>query len=156
MTPHQQRALTLALSQKGIREAPHPPNPENKQKYSAYFGFGPQFWCADFVAFCMDMTGNRDHKVPWGGPSAVANIAAWGKRTGKMHGQPRRGDIFVVHDDKANPPWVHTGFVTSADGSRFMTIEGNTSGPQGTIYVASHSRGTPPSGQRYFFVGPWS
>ena len=158
ITPHQQNALALALSQKGMRE--HPAG-SNDQKYSRYFGFGPQFWCADFVAFCMDKTGNRDHKVPWGYPSAAANIAAWGQRTGKMHGRPRRGDIFVVHDDNVPPgrsKWVHTGFVTSADGSSFMTVEGNTSGPGpgGDIYVASHSRGTPSSGQKYFFVGPWS
>jgi CHAP domain len=154
ITPHQQRALTLALSQQGIREAPHPPNPANKQKYSEYFGYGPQFWCADFVAFCMDKTGNRDHKVPWGYPSACNNIAAWGQRTGKIHSQPRKGDIFVLKDAGNPKQCIHTGFVTSADGSRFMTIEGNTSGPQGDVYVASHARDA--SSGMYSFVGPWS
>ena len=87
ITSHQQRAMALALSQKGIRETP--PG-SNIQKYSQYFGFGAQFWCADFVAFCMDKTGNRDKKVPWGYPSACDNIGAWGKRTGKIHSDPRR------------------------------------------------------------------
>ena len=152
ITLHQQKALALALSQKGIREAPPPPL--NKQKYSAYFGYGPQFWCADFVAWCMDRTGNRDHKVPWGYPSACVNIAAWGKKTGKLHSQPRKGDIFVKKDANNPNKCVHTGFVTSADGSSFMTVEGNTSGPQGDIYVNTHARDA--SSGMYSFVGPWS
>lgn len=155
ITPHQQRALALALSQKGIRETP--PG-SNVQKYSQYFGFGAQFWCADFVAFCMDRTGNHDHKVPWGYPSACKNIAAWGEKTGKLHTQPRKGDIFVQikKDNHGNKQCVHTGFVTSADGSSFMTIEGNTSGPGpgGDVYVASHARDA--SSGMYEFVGPWS
>jgi hypothetical protein len=153
ITPHQQRALALAVSQKGMREHPRG---SNKQKYSQYFGFGPQFWCADFVAFCMDKTGNRDHKVPWGYPSACNNIAAWGRRTGKIHSQPRKGDIFVKKDAGNPNQCIHTGFVTSADGSRFMTIEGNTSGPEGNddVYVASHARDT--SSGSYSFVGPWT
>lgn len=153
ITPHQQKALALALSQQGIRENPIG---SNKQKYSAYFGFGKQFWCADFVAWCMDKTGNRDHKVPWGYPSACANIAAWAKKTGKLHSQPRKGDIFVKieKDAHGNTECVHTGFVTSADGPRFMTIEGNTSGPQGDVYVATHARDA--SRDKYSFVGPWS
>jgi CHAP domain len=151
ITPHQQRALALALSQKGIRETP--PG-SNKQKYSQYFGFGAQFWCADFVAFCMDKTGNRDHKVPWGYPSACNNIAAWGQRTGRIHGRPRKGDIFVKKDASNPNQCVHTGFVLSAEGSRFMTIEGNTSGPQGDVYVATHARDA--SSGMYSFVGPWS
>lgn len=153
ITPHQQKALALALSQKGIRETP--PG-SNVQKYSQYFGYGAQFWCADFVAFCMDTTGNRDHKVPWGYPSACNNIAAWGKKTGKLHSQPRKGDIFVTiqKDAHGNQTCVHTGFVTSVDGSKFMTIEGNTSGPQGDVYVAAHSRDA--SSGMYSFVGPWS
>jgi hypothetical protein len=151
ITPHQQKALALALSQKGIRENPIG---SNKQKYSEYFGFGKQRWCADFVAWCMDRTGNRDHKVPWGYPSACNNIAAWGKKTGKLHNQPRKGDIFVKKDAMNPNQCVHTGFVTSVDGSMFMTIEGNTSGPQGDVYVAPHSRDA--SSGRYAFVGPWS
>ncbi len=154
ITSHQQRAMALALSQKGIRETP--PG-SNIQKYSQYFGYGAQFWCADFVAFCMDKTGNRDRKVPWGYPSACDNIAAWGKRTGKIHSQPRKGDIFLKKNREpgADPnDCIHTGFVTKVDGSKFMTIEGNTSGPRGDVYVATHARDASSGG--YFFVGPWS
>jgi peptidoglycan DL-endopeptidase CwlO len=141
ISAHQRRALKLAVTQKGIRETP--PG-SNRNIYSAYFGFGPQFWCADFVAFCLDKTGNEDKKVPWGYPSAVENITSWGKRNGVIHSAPRMGDIFTRKDGK------HTGFVLNAQGSRFMTIEGNTTGPGGCVYVASLPRDA--SGGEYFFV----
>jgi hypothetical protein len=139
---HQLRALKLAVSQKGVRE--EPPG-SNNNKYSRYFGFGPQFWCADFVAFCVDKTGKHpDKKVPWGYPSAVKTINAWGQRKGTIHSRPRKGDIFTYKSNK------HTGFVLSVQGSRFTTIEGNTSGPLGDVYVASHVRDA--SSGMYFFI----
>lgn len=141
ISAHQRSALALAVSQKGPRENPRG---SNCNKYSKYFGFGCQFWCADFVAYCLDKTGNQDQKVPWGYPSAVRNITAWGQRNGKIHSRPRMGDIFTYKDGS------HTGFVLSAHGSGFMTIEGNTSGPGGCFYVASHSRDA--SSGLYFFV----
>ena len=73
ISAHQRKALRLAVTQKGVRETP--PG-SNNNPYSKYFGFGPQFWCADFVAWALDRTGNRDKKVPWGYPSAVENITA--------------------------------------------------------------------------------
>ena len=141
ISSHQLRALKLAITQKGIRETP--PG-SNRNMYSAYFGFGPQFWCADFVAFCLDKTGDQDKKVPWGYPSAVENITRWGQRNGAIHSEPRKGDIFTRKDGK------HTGFVLGAQGSKFMTIEGNTMGPGGCVYVASQSRDA--SGGLYHFV----
>jgi CHAP domain len=138
---HLQRALQLGVSQKGVRETP--PG-SNCQIYSRYFGFGCQFWCADFVAYCLDRTGNQDKRVPWGPPSAVANITAWGQRHGLIHNTPQKGDIFTRKDH------MHTGLVLSAQGSSFMTIEGNTSGPMGDVYVASHARDA--SSGLYFFV----
>lgn len=139
---HQRNALRLALTQKGIRETP--PG-SNVNFYSKYFGFGAQFWCADFVAWSLDKTGNQDKKVPWGYPSAVENITRWGKRNGKIHSQPQKGDIFTRKDGK------HTGWVVSSRGTSFMTIEGNTDGPDGrVVYVASHARDS--SSGMYFFV----
>lgn len=136
ISAHQQRALNLAISQKGVREEP---KGSNNNKYSRYFGFGRQPWCADFVAFCVDMTGNRDKKVPWGYPSAVKNILAMGRKRGEVHSRPRKGDIFIYKKDK------HTGFVLSAQGSKFMTIEGNMSDR-----VGSHARDA--SDGNYLFV----
>ena len=145
ITRHQQRALALALVQRGPKEKIHRnPVGSNCNPYSEYFGFGCQFWCADFVAFCFDKTGNHDRKVPWGYPSAVKNITLWGQKHGKIHDMPKRGDIFTYKSGE------HTGLVLSAHGSSFMTVEGNTTGPEGTFYVASHSRDA--SSGMYFFV----
>lgn len=140
-TAHQRRALALANSQKGVRE--HPVG-SNSNPYSRYFGLGRQEWCADFVSYCVDRTGNRDKKVPWGPPSWVPNITAWGQKNRRIHSQPQTGDIFTRKDGG------HTGFVLSAHGSDFMTIEGNTSGPLGDVYVANQERDA--SSGLYYFV----
>jgi hypothetical protein len=71
-------------------------------------------------------------------------MTSWGQRNGKIHSQPQKGDIFTRKDG------MHTGYVLTAQGSSFMTIEGNTSGPAGDFYVASHSRDA--SSGMYFFV----
>jgi CHAP domain len=136
MTRHQRRALRLAVSQKGMREHPRG---SNKNKYSRHFGFGAQFWCADFVAWAFDKAGDNNKMVPWNYPSAVENITAWGQKHRRIHSNPRAGDIFTRKDGE------HTGFVLSVDGSTFMTIEGNTTDAGSTneeeaFFVASHQR----------------
>jgi hypothetical protein len=87
--------------------------------------------------------------VPWGHPSLVENITRWGKRNGKIHSRPQKGDIFTRKDGQ------HTGWVASSQGTSFTTIEGNTGGPPGStetreVFVASHARDA--SGGLYFFV----
>ena len=140
---HGVRAIRLAVTQKGMREEPCP---TNRNAYSRYLGFGPQFWCADFVSWALDRTGNRDRKVPWGYPSAVESITAWAQRTDRIVDAPRRGQIFTYRNGK------HTGFVTKVRGDTFTTIEGNTSGPDGTVcWVYEHLRRDDGS---YFFVLP--
>ena len=141
ITRHQRKALFTANSLKGIRE--HPVG-SNCNRYSSYFGLGCQEWCADFVSYCVDVTGIADKKLPWGPPSWVANITDWGKRNGRVFPQPKRGDIFTRKDGK------HTGFVLRVHGSGFMSIEGNTSGPRGDVYVANKQRDA--SSGLYHFV----
>jgi hypothetical protein len=137
-----ERAVVLALTQQGMRETPCG---SNRNPYSTYFGFGPQEWCADFVGWSFDRTGNRDKKVPWGHPSAVRNITAWARGRGLLVPTPRRGDIFTYTNG------AHTGLVTAVTGRTFKTIEGNTSGPDGrTCWVAQHTRAADDG--RYFFV----
>lgn len=129
---HGWRAVLAALKQKGVRESPCG---SNNNPYSRYFGYGPQFWCADFVSWAFDTTGNRDRKVPWGYPSNVSNITTWGKRTGNVLRGPKPGAMFNYRNGK------HIGFVVRVEGSRFLTVEGNTSGPDGRVcWVWTHSR----------------
>src|SRR6476469_5449027 len=85
-------ALAAALHQQGRREDPCG---SNRNPYSTYFGFGAQFWCADFVAWCVDTTSDRDRRVPWGPPSAVRTITGWAERNGLVVPAPERGDIFT-------------------------------------------------------------
>jgi len=135
------RAVAIALRQQGRREEPCG---SNRNPYSAYFGFGPQFWCADFVAWCFDITGDKDKRVPWGPPSAVRNITAWATRTGLIVPAPARGDIFTYRNG------AHCGLVTGADGARFTTVEGNTAGrDRKTCWVAQHTRRVD---ETYWFV----
>jgi CHAP domain len=139
---HALRAVALALTQQGMRENPCG---SNRNPYSAYFGYGPQFWCADFVGWSLDSTGNRDKKVPWGYPSAVRNITTWARGRGLIVPTPRRGDIFTYRNG------AHTGLVAGVSGGAFTSIEGNTSGPDGrTCYVAQHKRAV--SDGRYWYV----
>jgi CHAP domain len=136
-----ERAVVLALTQQGMRENPCG---SNRNPYSTYFGFGPQEWCADFLGWSFDQTGNRDRKVPWGHPSVVRNITAWARGRGLIVPTPRRGDIFTYRNG------AHAGLVTGVTGTKFKTIEGNTSGPDGrTCWVAQQTRA---NDGRYFFV----
>jgi hypothetical protein len=146
ITDHQRRALALALAQKGpTRTVKRTPVGSNCNPYSRWFGFGCQPWCADFVAYCVARSGHPvQHHVPWGYASAVSNINRWGQKNGLIRSRPRKGDIFTRRDGG------HTGFVLSAQGSSFTTVEGNTSGPLGDVYVASHNRDA--SIPLYYFV----
>ena len=138
---HQRQALRLALTQKGIRETPQAATSTSTASTS-HSG-------RSSVRRLRSLVPRQDREPgpqgPVGYPSAVENISRWGKRNGKIHSRPRKGDIFTRKDGK------HTGWVVSSQGTGFTTIEGNTSGPDGrVIYVASHARDA--ASGMYFFV----
>lgn len=126
-----ERALQMAETQIGYTDKPRG---SNCNKFSSYFGKGCQPWCADFVSWAFDWQGNRDRKIRWGNPSAVASILAWGRANNHMVTSPRRGDIFIIKNSTAS----HTGFVRAVDlrAGTFTTVEGNT----GTDNVKSSIR----------------
>ncbi len=129
---HGWRAVLVALKQKGMRENP---SGSNTNPYSRYFGYGAQSWCADFVSWAFDSTGDRNRKVPWGYPSGVAGIVKWGRETGNLLSGPRPGAIFAYLNGQ------HTGLVVRLEGGKFLTVEGNTSGPDGAVtWVWTHAR----------------
>ena len=145
---HRERATMLALSQIGRREEQR----RNANRYSRYFGYTvPQAWCADFVSWAFDRTGNNDRKAPWGYPSAVRSINAWAREHRHLVDSPRRGDIFTFKDD------AHTGLVVAAlPGGLFVTVEGNTYGPdarEGTAWVWTRTRKA--NGPYRFVRTPW-
>ena len=135
------RTVATALRQQGRREDPCG---SNRNPYSTYFGFGPQFWCADFVAWCIDTTSDHDRRVAWAPLSAVRTITAWAERSALLVPEPERGDIFTYRNG------AHCGFVTGGHGERFTTVEGNTTGRDGkTCWVAQHTRRVD---ETYYFV----
>lgn len=115
-----QRALRQALKQIGYREQPLG---SNCNKFSRYFGKGCQPWCADFVSWSFDSTGNRNRRVDWGNPSAVVSILQWAKRKHHIVKNPQPGDIFLINRNGAS----HTGLVRSVGRGTFTTVEGNAS-----------------------------
>ena len=115
-----QRALKQGLSQVRYKEQPFG---SNCNKFSRYFGKGCQAWCADFVSWAFDSTGNRDKRVAWRNPSAVASILQWAKRTKNVVKTPKPGDIFLIRKNGVS----HTGLIRSVGRRTFTTIEGNAS-----------------------------
>ena len=140
--PTIERVLAIAMTQQGMKERPCP---SNDNKYSEYFGYGAQYWCADFVSWCVDRVTNRDKRLPWGYPSSCRIITEWAQRNDLVVKRPKRGDIFTYRNGG------HIGFVTNVSGDTFRTIEGNTNGPDGTVcWVAQQTRSA--NDGRYHFI----
>jgi CHAP domain len=116
---HAEKAVKKAITQLGNSE--NPPG-SNCQKYSRYFNKSCQYWCADFVSWAFDTTGNSNKKLPWMNPSSVSSIIAWGEK-GHQVKKPRPGDIFTIKGSGVS----HTGLVRKVAGNSFFTVEGNTS-----------------------------
>jgi CHAP domain len=114
---HGEKAVKKALTQLGNGE--NPPG-SNCQKYSRYFGKSCQYWCADFVSWAFDTTGNKNKKLPWVNPSSVSSIIAWGQN-GHQVKTPRPGDLFTMK----GPGVSHTGLVRKVSGNSFYSVEGN-------------------------------
>lgn len=96
-------------------------------------------WCAEFVSYVMNKTGNSKTITPYintaVGASEAQSRASQG--IGEWHSSsdttyhPQRGDIFYNYEGKAQ----HTGIVLGSDENYIYTIEGNTSADDGTYYV---------------------
>jgi hypothetical protein len=112
-SPHGHAAVKLARGELPARGG---------TKYQRYFGLGDVDWCALFVSWAVDMSGNRDRRAPWANPAWVPSIHAWAQSRDRLVKRPAHGDIFGLGGQ-------HTGLVAgaSADGSTIYTIEGNIS-----------------------------
>ena len=110
-SPHGAAAVRLARGEHGTRGG---------AKYQQHFGYENVKWCALFVSWAVDMTGNRDHRAPWETPAWVLHIHAWAQARRRLVSRPLHGDIFGLGGQ-------HTGLVAGAtpDGSAIYTIEGN-------------------------------
>src|SRR6478736_4268404 len=106
--------------------------PGGRTKYGEWYGLPTGQWCAMFVSWCAEQSGNAG-VIPK--HAYTPNGVNWAKQNGRWHAGlagVRRGDI-VYFDFPGAPNRVsHVGIVegVAADGSVY-TIEGNTSGPGG-------------------------
>lgn len=115
-----------------------------KENYPGQGASGSDNWCAEFVTYSFDKSGNIDKITPYlsvetGKNQAIASankgVGSWHNASDKDY-QPKRGDIFYKSG--------HTGIVIASDENYIYTIEGNTIQDDGVYYVkdgASNSGG---------------
>jgi hypothetical protein len=124
-----EQAVKQAITEIGTQEKPLG---SNCNKFSKYFGVNCRRWCADFVSWAFDYSGNRNKKVDWKNPGLVASILRWAKdnpNEGRIVKNPKVGDIFLIRKNGAS----HTGLVRSVSGTTFISVEGNTSNKVRTL-----------------------
>lgn len=125
--PPAERALHLASSKRGVREAGRNRGTWVERFLRAVGLQGGFPWCAAFVYWCMAEAGcDISRMVPrkWG--ASVRRWADWAIENGRRHTQPRRGMLFYWLNDGL---WRgHIGWIAevSGDGKRIRCIEGNT------------------------------
>lgn len=122
LASHGHRAVKQALTQRGVRESGGEDGGVPHQRYVRYFlpNAGRLPWCAYFVSWCFDTTGDRNHRMPWSNAGYVGSIHDWARANGQVVKVPQHGDIFGVGTQ-------HTGLVAGSDPQRRIvwTIEGN-------------------------------
>lgn len=106
-----------------------------KTKFKSYFT--PDYWCADFVTYCLQQSGK--YTLSGKSSSCVGMASLYSKKGRLKKGvggyTPKPGDtIFFKTSRTAN--WTnHVGLVRSVSGTypnlKITTVEGNTSGKRG-------------------------
>jgi hypothetical protein len=126
------RALEEARRHVGAKESP--PG-SNRTPFGRWFGVDGVKWCNVFVSYCFAVGGGyticsgfRGAGIYPKGCTYVPTTEAWLRATGLWVGltTPRPGDIAIFNWDGGVPD--HIGIVERhLGGSRFVSIEGNTS-----------------------------
>lgn len=115
-----ERLIQAATNEIGYREGPNDAN-----KYGDWFGFNNVAWCAIFVSWSANQAGIGIDVIPK--YSSVTFGMMWYQMQGRFEYKedyiPKAGDIIFFKSSGAS----HTGIVTSSDGVRVYTVEGNTS-----------------------------
>src|SRR4051794_8959519 len=82
----------------GVTESPRG---SNAQRFGRWYGFDRVPWCAIFASFCLWTAGIRvTGATTRKGWSACADIAAWGKRNGRLHAKPKVGDLALFDSER--------------------------------------------------------
>lgn len=125
--------LTRALAEVGYTE-----KPVNKTKYGEYFNMNGAQWCGLFVQWVWTQAGwkvGKDFPYTYYTPAGVAGWTKKGKIESKGKGIPQPGaQLFFNFPNDSLDRVSHTGFyvasLKTAQGRRWLTIEGNTAGPK--------------------------
>lgn len=117
------KALEIALSQEGVREATGHNDGAPVEKYLKGVGLGKGYsWCMAFVYWCATQAAilleEENPLLKTGGV-----LAQWNKRKNLRVEAPEPGDVFIIDYGKGKG---HTGFVVSVGDKVINTIEGNT------------------------------
>lgn len=134
------KLLSIAKNEVGYLEKKSNSNLDDKtanagsNNYTKYWrdikpSYQGQPWCACFVTWCfVQAFGQADTKkllkhYPYVYCPTLGSLFT-------KNANPKVGDIVIF---KHNGTFTHTGIVTSVNGDKFTTIEGNTSGASGII-----------------------
>ncbi len=114
---------TLNVARRELGTVESPPN-SNNVKYAQWYGLNRNPWCAMFVSWVLDQTGNRSGYRH----ASVAASLAWARNNGRHTGEFRPGYVACRINSGGWTGPGHTGMVEAvhADGS-VTCIEGNTS-----------------------------
>ena len=117
----------IAYSERGYTESP---KNSNKTKFGKWFGFDGVAWCAIFVCWCYDKSGNRLPNIGFRkGFAGCQTAVAYFKKSKEVTKNPSVGDI-VFFDWNGDKRYDHTGIFNGWKDKKnglFYTIEGNTS-----------------------------
>jgi hypothetical protein len=112
-------------------------------QYIKAAGFsGPCAWCMCFVMWCLiQASKGMGVKMPMPLSGSCSGVYNWAKANNKLVKTPEPGDIFLVRGGDTG--YYHCGFVTSVNGDRFSSVEGNSNnnGSSDGIMVAIRSSG---------------
>lgn len=119
------KVLETAESQVGVRE--DPPG-SNRQKYGDAYGVNGVPWCIQFLWWIFHQAGEDGAFFGGGKTASAGELLRWAKKNGrtKPPAQLARGDLVILCFDGSGDT-QHGGIVTSPQGYKFITIEGNTS-----------------------------
>lgn len=119
------KVLETAEAQVGVRE--DPPG-SNRQKYGEAYGVNGVPWCIQFLWWIFAQSGESGAFYGGKKTASAGELLRWAKKAGrtKPPAQLARGDLVILCFDGSGDT-QHGGMVTSPQGYKFITIEGNTS-----------------------------
>lgn len=102
------------------------PGRANYTKYGAWYGMNPAEWCDMYVSWCGCKSGESEAVGKFAYcPSHVGFFKAKGRYYPRGSRIPQPGDIIFF--TKNGTSACHVGIVTSVNGGKVNTVEGNTS-----------------------------